>query len=287
MPTPITGPYWAARNWSADAGAGSIHDDATAARLGFRGGTVAGDVHMNQFPPVLVELFGPAWFERGNLSLGFKNATVDREGVRVLAEPLAAGTHQTTVWMTRDDGLLVCTGTAAVGDHSRSALRTQHLRSCDPAELKILNRLTPGLSLGSYDIVADPEKQFDRYDRGLISDPLPWYRDGSPWGEVVAAPCTIIEYLWGQPMLALRPLVGESVGLFGAIEIGFVNGPFLLNRPYRLQSEVVCVGQSPQTEYVWYDTVAYDPAGAVVATLRMQSRVMKASSPAYATPEQG
>ena len=35
----IKGPLWAARNWSADAGAGSIHDDETAARLGFRGGT--------------------------------------------------------------------------------------------------------------------------------------------------------------------------------------------------------------------------------------------------------
>ena len=46
------GPLWAARNWSADAGAGSIHDDATATELGFRGGTVAGDIHMNQFPPV-------------------------------------------------------------------------------------------------------------------------------------------------------------------------------------------------------------------------------------------
>ena len=29
----ITGPIWAARNWSADEGEGSIHDDATAAKL--------------------------------------------------------------------------------------------------------------------------------------------------------------------------------------------------------------------------------------------------------------
>jgi len=82
-------------------------------------------------------------------------------------------------------------------------------------------------------------------------------------------------------MKALGPLVGESVGLFGAIEIGQVNGPFLLNRHYRIDSEVVCVGQSPQTEYVWYDTTATDPSGKVVATLRMQSRAMKASSLAY------
>ena len=75
----MTGPLWAARNWSADAGAGSIHDDETAAELGFRGGTVAGDIHMNQFPPVLIKVFGNEWFERGNLSLNFRNATIDKE----------------------------------------------------------------------------------------------------------------------------------------------------------------------------------------------------------------
>jgi len=278
----ITGPLWAARNWSADAGAGSIHDDSTASELGFRGGTVAGDVHMNQFPPVLVRVFGECWFESGNLSLGFRNATVDRERVRVFAEPLAPGAFQTSVRMEREDGLLVCSGTAAVGDHSASELRTRDLRPCDPAELRILNRVQPGMSLGEYDVFASPEKQFERFDQGLISDPLDWYRTGSPWGEVVAAPCTIIQYLWGYPIRTLAPYMEGSVGLFGAIEIGFTNGPFLLNRNYHLTSEVICVGQSPQTEYVWYETQAFGEAGDLVATMRMQGRSMKASSAAYA-----
>ncbi len=283
MSETIAGPLWAARNWSADAGAGSIHDDATAAELGFRGGTVAGDVHMNQFPPVLVKIFGNEWFERGNLSLAFKNATVDREEVRVFAAPLAEGARQVDVWMERADGLAVCSGTAALGDHSASLLRTRDLRPCDPGELRILHRLKPGLSLGVYEVHATADKQFHRYDTNVISDPLPWYRDpeASPWGEVVAAPCTFVEYLWAYPMQGLAPYVGESVGLFGAIEIGTVNGPFLLNRNYVISSEVVCVGQSPQTEYVWYDTVAHTPEGVEVARLRMQSRAMKASSPAY------
>ena len=280
----IKGPLWAARNWSADAGAGSIHDDATAAELGFRGGTVAGDVHMNQFPPVLVGIFGNEWFERGNLSLAFKNATVDLERVQVFAEPLTPGQRQTKTWMEREDGLLVCSGTAAIGDHSRSELRSKDLRPCDPQELRILNRLHTGMSLGHYDVFASPAKQFHRYDTQVISDPMAWYRHGSPWGNPAAAPCTILEFLWAYPMRALQPFVGESVGLFGAIEIGFVNGPFLLGRHYQLDSEVLCVGQSPQTEYVWYETIARNEAGAHVATLRMQSRAMKASSPAYRGP---
>ena len=37
---------------------GSIHDDATASKLGFRGGTVAGSIHMDQFVPGLLEIYG-------------------------------------------------------------------------------------------------------------------------------------------------------------------------------------------------------------------------------------
>ena len=77
---------WAARNWSADAGEGSIHDDATAAKLGFRGDTVAGSIHMDQYAALLVELYGQRWFERGALSLYFLNATVDGEAVTATAE---------------------------------------------------------------------------------------------------------------------------------------------------------------------------------------------------------
>ncbi|MEM7017036.1 MAG: hypothetical protein AAF512_06800 [Pseudomonadota bacterium] len=283
MAEPITGPLWAARNWSIDAGEGSIHDDDTAAKLGFRGGTVAGDVHMNQFPPVLVGIFGNEWFERGNLSLNFRNATVDLEKVQVFAEPLVENENQIKVWMEREDGMLVCAGTAAMGDHSQSELRKKDYRACDPSELRILNRLAPGMSLGSYDVFAATDKQFKRFDTKVISDPMDCYRhkEKSPWDDVVAAPCTILEYLWAYPMQGMQPHVGESVGLFGAIEIGFTNGPLLMNRNYRLESEVVCVGQSPQTEYVWYETTAANEAGDIVATMRMQSRVMKGSSPTY------
>ncbi len=68
--------------------AGSIHDDATATKLGFRGGTVAGSIHMELFPPLLLKAFGKRWFERGTLSMYFLNATTDREAVRAfIKEP--------------------------------------------------------------------------------------------------------------------------------------------------------------------------------------------------------
>jgi hypothetical protein len=65
---------------------GSIHDDATATALGFRGGTVAGSIHMDQFPPLLLEAFGQGWFETGSLSLYFRHATTDGEPVQAFVE---------------------------------------------------------------------------------------------------------------------------------------------------------------------------------------------------------
>jgi hypothetical protein len=47
-----------------------------------------------------------------------------------------------------------------------------------------------------------------------------------------------------------------------------------LDRQYEVEGEVVAVGASPRTEYVWYDTRALDPGGGVVASMRMQLRWM-------------
>ncbi|GIS19663.1 MAG: hypothetical protein CM15mP120_15790 [Pseudomonadota bacterium] len=97
---------------------------------------------MNQFPPVLLQIFGNEWFERGNLSLNFKNATVDKEQVQVFAEQRTPGNDSIKVWMEREDGMLVATGTASVGEHVDTELRNRDFRPCDPSELRILHRLT-------------------------------------------------------------------------------------------------------------------------------------------------
>jgi len=275
----VEGPLWAGRNWAAHAGAGSIHDDDTASGLGFRGGTVPGDVHLNQFPATLLKVFGERWFECGHLSVNFRNATVDREPVRVFVGP--DGDDFATVWMERDDGLLVCEGSAGLNNLERAHLQTLDLRPCDPAELNILARVAPGTSLGEYPLQATSELQFERYDQGLLSDPLPLFRAPAAWDGVVACPSTFIQYLWGPPMRGLRPLIGDAVGLFGAIEIAQRQGPFLLDRAYTVRSEVVSVGQSPKTEYLWYDSVAWD-GDVPVASMRMQLRFMKASASATA-----
>src|SRR3984957_18977863 len=66
--------------------AGSIHDDATATKLGFRGGTVAGSIHLELFPPILLKAFGQRWFERGTISMYFLNATTGGGGGRAFVK---------------------------------------------------------------------------------------------------------------------------------------------------------------------------------------------------------
>src|SRR5438132_12781294 len=112
----ISGPLRQSVNQAREMG-GSIHNDAIATKLGFRGGTVAGSIHLELFPPVLRRAFGDRWFERGTLSINFKNPTMDREPVKALVDaPADSGDAQVRAWIERDDGLLVGEGTASVGD---------------------------------------------------------------------------------------------------------------------------------------------------------------------------
>ena len=122
---------------------GSIHDDATASKLGFRGGTVAGSIHMDQFVPGLLALYGDAWFETGGLSLYFTKATVDAEPVKATVE---AGAERARLTMHDEAGAQICEGTASPGRDPQSEL-AKRLEAQTPAEdgrLRILKDLRVG-----------------------------------------------------------------------------------------------------------------------------------------------
>ena len=142
----LIGPYRAPRNLAATV-RGSIHDDATAQKLGFRGGTVAGSIHMEQFPPVLLAAFGQRWFETGSLSCYFRNATRGDEAVRVLVQKPTGGAvdTQVNVWMERDDGTQVLEGTASVGKPAEPSMLARKLAEPrDAGEMRMLGHLSPG-----------------------------------------------------------------------------------------------------------------------------------------------
>lgn len=286
--TPATGDYLRSPvrrpQVGVNPGTGSIHDDTTAQTLGFRGGTIAGSLHMDQFPALLVEAFGHRWFETGSLSLSFKHATIGGEPViALIGRPGGTADEQVEARVEQPDGNLVATGTASVGEPpSPTHLSSVDLRPSPSGSLKILEGVAPGTPL-SHRARVDGFALAERVTRGAVPDPFGWYTGPSPWGGPVANPSAVVQLLRNRGH-EFGPHVGDAVGLFGAIEIRHRAGPVMLDTDYEVTGQVVSVGASPRTEYVWYDTTARDASGAPVATMRMQLRWMTASSPLYGAP---
>ena len=263
---------------------GSIHDDATATALGFRGGTVAGSIHMDQFPPLLLEAFGPSWFETGGLSLYFRHATTDGEPVQAFVERPPPGDRdaQVRAWMTTAGGELVGEGTASVGrPPAASALRSRDLRPVDPGRLRMLKALRPGDLIGDLSVAVNAGRQLSLIARGDMTEPLPWYAGAAPWEGPVASPSAVVDLLYSDLLADLRLSLGPRVGLFGAIEIRFGAGPVFLYRSYRVRGEVIALSETPKTEVLWFDSRALSEDGVLVAEMRMMLRQMKQASPLY------
>ena len=262
--------------------AGSIHDDATATKLGFRGGTVAGSIHLELFPPLLLKAFGQGWFERGTISMYFLNATTDREAVRAFVKepPADASDAQVEIWIERDDGMRVAEGTASVGSPEEpSALLRRPLDRFDPGELRILGGLKLGDQFEECDAFLTKSAMAERMK--VITEPMDWYIKPSPWGDAIATPAAMVQLLYSQSIATLRGKLGKAVGLFGAIELRNINGPVRVEHQYRVNGSIVALGQSPKTEYMWFETALNEADGTRVAEMRMLLRFMKASSPKY------
>src|SRR5215510_1108539 len=82
----------------------SIHDDATAQKLGFKGGTIEGPTHFSQFAPLGERLWGQAWFETGCLSAHYRAVCYEGEEVQAIVSKPLPGTRQATIQMVKRDG---------------------------------------------------------------------------------------------------------------------------------------------------------------------------------------
>lgn len=268
----------------------SIHDGDAALRLGFRGSAVAGVVHLDCFVPPLLEAFGPEWFERGTISLYFENIIVSGEQVESAVHRPSTGDPRVRVFAQRvgEPDFLVTQGTASLGFDAHSELRTRDLRLCDESELRLLRGVRPGRSLGEMTRVVSAEAQAAALRSGGANTPLPWYTESSPWGGPIACPSHLAFMMLrmanaddGTYFPQLNPAIGDTASMFGAMELAFINGPLFLDRPYTVRGQVVGVGQSPKTEYVWWDASAFDPSGTEIVRIRHLFRIIKAASPLY------
>jgi len=268
-----TGAFCAPRNLHQEA-AGSIHNDAVASKLGFRGGTVPGSIHMDQFVPLLAEIHGPAWFETGGLSAYFTRATTDGEEVQASIEP---GPARTRLTMIDRAGAQVCQGTAAVGGLDEGSELRERMRAqtaAAPGELRILADIAIGDEARDMAVKVTREK----LDKALetITEPMSGYaKDG------VLPPSQIV-HLAHMTRATVMAKQKKSVGLFGALETQVFAGPLRADVDYLARSRILKLTESPKTENVWYEVIFREPdsdrdAGLVLYCLRF----MKASSPLW------
>ena len=263
--------------------AGSIHDDATGKKVGMRGGTIAGSYHLEQFVPLFMRVFGREWLETGNISLYFKYASTHLEPVQCfIRQPDSRENAQTEIWMNHDNGMLVAEGTASVGTPTGpSALRKRVNNPYPPGETRIYKDLSVGMEIPPVSVKLEADRNRDRFER--MTEPLDWYINESPWGgPILTAPQMIEALRKGMVLQEEERYRKGEVGLFGALEFSYKNGPVFTDKEYVNTGKILVVGETPKTEYYWHEGRLEDPdSGKIVAESLIMIRVMKTSSSLY------
>ena len=253
-------------------GHNSIHDDAMAEKLGFRGAPIEGPTHFSQFAPLLAQLWGQAWFSRGCFSAHYQNMVVEGEEVRAFVALPPAGATRTEAWALKADGLPVLEASASLGAEASPTLLEQRLAKLrPPGELVILADLRVGMT-GAEDehVRMDPDQHMGAlYPFSLqqklarITENSAWYTDPSstPWGRAIIPlemVSVLVEY---SSTKAKFPVKGPAVGLFADQEIRMVDGPLFVGEDYLIRREIVALSESKRTESYWVKSRIYDAAG--------------------------
>lgn len=266
-----TGPFRSPRNMAAEA-KGSIHDDATATKLGFRGGTVAGSIHLDQFLPHLLETWGDAWFETGSLSLYFTQATVDREEVQCAVAP---DRDRLRLTMHNRQGALICDGTASAGPDGDSELARRFARQNAPAagSLRILAAIQVGDENRELPVRVAPETL--ARSLSVITEAVPAYEAG------ILPPSLAVHMAHMTREAVMEKSTWPQVALYGALEVQHLAGPLKVGVDYLARTRVLKLSESPRAENIWYEVV-FAEKGRDIARVLYLLRVLKGSSPLWA-----
>lgn len=273
----------------------SIHDDATAQKLGFKGGTIEGPTHFSQFVPLCVSLWGNRWFEQGCLSAHYRNACYDGDKVRAFIAQPKEGETQTAIWMQREDGTEVLRGTASVGSNNPPSALEHRLTELKPLDQPVIlrdikvgmrsKRIPVQMAMQQHMGALYPFSLADKLK--VITEPSSWYTDSgaptSPWKRSII-PIEMISVLSGYAKDAdPLPIRGPVVGLFADQEIRLINGPLFVGEEYELDREVIFLSGSRRTESIWIKTRIYSRgSNEVLATMLLNSASLKDSYANYA-----
>jgi len=273
----------------------SIHDDATAQKLGFKGGTIEGPTHFSQFVPLCVATWGVRWLEEGCLSAHYRNPCFEGEQVRAYLAKPSDGATQTKIWMQREDGTEILRGTASIGANNAPSALQQRISELKPPEkLVILRDVRVGMKTTRLRIrMGATQNMGNLYPFSLadklkvITENSPWYSaetaGTAPWQRAII-PMEIISVLLNHARdEKYFPIHGPVVGLFADQEIRLIRGPLFIGEDYEIEREVVALSGSRRTESMWILTRVMKPgADEVVATMLLNSASLKDSYANYA-----
>lgn len=175
----------------------SIHDDATARKLGFQGGTIEGPTHFSQFAPLCASVWGESWFEAGCISAHYRNPSFAGEEVQAMLAKPEPGQRQCQIQMVKRDGTEILRGTASVGDGGLPTALDQRLTELKPlADPVILRDVKPGMKTQRQTVRMDFDQNmgelypFSLRDKlKVITESSPLYLaeagTGNPWGRAI------------------------------------------------------------------------------------------------------
>ena len=187
------------------------------------------------------------------------------------------------IWMENEAGDLIMSGTASLGDDPNSEIR-QRLSVVRPAnDLRMLQDVVPNKVFDNLSARIDHSGIDERLK--VITEPLALYEnnaaDNAKWGGRVLPAAPLVHIFRGVEH-HLAPIRGAYVGLYGAIELQYLNGPVVSDKDYKLQGHALAVSESPKTEVLWYEGTISDPdTNKPVARMIKMDRLMKNASPLW------
>ena len=268
----------------------SIHDDATAKKLGFQGGTIEGPTHFSQFAPLCERIWGQAWFETGCLSAHYRNPAFEGEEVQAHIEKPKPGQTVCAIGMTRRDGTEILRGTASIGGDGTETALSRRLGELKPlTDPVILADLKVGMKTPRQAVKMDFDQHMgDLYPFSLadklkvITEPSAYYsQELNPWGRAII-PMEMLSVLFQYRAREDRlPVRGPAVGLFADQEIRLLRGPLFVGDSYTTEREVVALSGSRRTESVWMRTTVFAKNETPVATMLLNMASIKDSYANY------
>ncbi|HEY2676928.1 MAG TPA: hypothetical protein VGI65_08140 [Steroidobacteraceae bacterium] len=273
-------------------GHASIHDEATAQKLGFKSATIEGPTHFSQFAPLGFALWGERFMSHGCLSAHYRAPVFEGEEVRAFLRRPANEGAQAEIWMLRANGDEILRGTASVGPvFPRSALDERQSSLAPLADPVVLADVKVGMRSARTPVRMDAEQHMGAlYPFSLaqkltrITEPSTFYGGGEHGWRRPLVPMEMISVLmqYSARDNAFKTR-GPAVGLFADQEIRLLDGPVFVGEAYEIEREIVALSGSRRTESMWVRSTLYAPGSErKVAQMLLNLATMKETYAPYA-----